>query len=624
MNVAWLKDLRLSDLPQVGGKNASLGEMIGALAAAGIRVPGGFATTADAYREFLRADGLDQRIARRIAGLDTADVGALARCGSEIRGWIEAAPVPAKIESDIRSYYQSLAKDTSSDISFAVRSSATAEDLPDASFAGQQETFLNIRGADNVVHAIRHVFASLYNDRAISYRVHHGFGHGEVALSASVQQMVRSDLGASGVMFTLDTESGFRDVVFITSSYGLGEMVVQGAVNPDEFYVHKPMLERGRPAIIRRGLGTKLQKMQFGDASSAGRSVRTVDVPEAERNRFSLNDADVLELARAGLAIEKHYGRPMDLEWAKDGSDGRIYVLQARPETVKSRARPEAEQSFRLRGRSRVLASGRAIGHKIGTGAVRVVAGPAQMSSVKKGDVLVTDMTDPNWEPVMKLAAAIVTNRGGRTCHAAIIARELGIPAVVGCGDATTALRGGQAVTVSCAEGDTGNVYEGSLPFEVTAVERGAMPEIPVKIAMNVGNPQLAFEFAQLPNAGVGLARLEFVINNEIGVHPRACLEYPDLPADLRGKVEAAARGYADPRTFFRDKLVEGVATIAAAFWPKPVIVRLSDFKSNEYRKLLGGERYEPEEENPMLGFRGALRSAAHSSSKQARKLSAR
>jgi pyruvate,water dikinase len=603
----------MSDLPQVGGKNASLGEMIGGLAAAGIRVPGGFATTADAYREFLRADGLDQRIARRISGLDTADVEALARCGSEIRGWIEAAPVPAKIESDIRSYYQSLTNAISSDISFAVRSSATAEDLPDASFAGQQETFLNIRGADNVLQAIRHVFASLYNDRAISYRVHQGFEHGEVALSASVQQMVRSDLGASGVMFTLDTESGFRDVVFITSSYGLGEMVVQGAVNPDEFYVHKPMLERGRPAIIRRGLGTKLQKMQFGDASSAGRSVRTVDVAEAERNRFSLNDADVLELARAGVAIEKHYGRPMDIEWAKDGSDGRIYVLQARPETVKSRARPETEQSFRLKGRGRLLASGRAIGHKIGTGTVRVVAGPAQMSSVRKGDVLVTDMTDPNWEPVMKLAAAIVTNRGGRTCHAAIIARELGIPAVVGCGDATTALRGSQAVTVSCAEGDTGNVYEGSLPFEVTNVERGAMPEIPVKIAMNVGNPQLAFEFAQLPNAGVGLARLEFVINNEIGVHPRACLEYPNLPPDLRGKVEAAARGYADPQTFFRDKLVEGVATIAAAFWPKPVIVRLSDFKSNEYRKLLGGERYEPEEENPMLGFRGALRYLAES-----------
>jgi pyruvate,water dikinase len=613
MHVAWLKDLRMSDLPQVGGKNASLGEMIGGLAAVGIRVPGGFATTADAYREFLRADGLDQRIAKRIAGLQTADVAALARCGAEIRGWIAAAPFPEEVEKSIRKYYQLLTKNISTDISFAVRSSATAEDLPDASFAGQQETFLNIHGAENVLEAIRQVFASLYNDRAISYRAHHGFEHGDIALSAAVQQMVRSDLGASGVMFTLDTESGFRDVVFITSSYGLGEMVVQGAVNPDEFYVHKPMLERGRPAIIRRGLGTKLQKMQFGDASSAGRSVRTVDVPEAERIRFSLNDADVLELARAGVAIEKHYGRPMDIEWAKDGSDGRIYVLQARPETVKSRARPETEQSFRLKGRGRLLASGRAIGHKIGTGAVRVVAGPAQMSSVEKGDVLVTDMTDPNWEPVMKLAAAIVTNRGGRTCHAAIIARELGIPAVVGCGDATTALRGSQAVTVSCAEGDTGNVYEGSVPFEVTTTQHGAMPELPVKIAMNVGNPQLAFKFAQLPNAGVGLARIEFIINNEIGVHPRACLEYPNLPAELRGKVGAAARGYPDPTSFFREKLVEGVATIAAAFWPKPVIVRLSDFKSNEYRKLLGGERYEPEEENPMLGFRGALRYLAES-----------
>ncbi len=613
MHVAWLKDLRMSDLPQVGGKNASLGEMIGGLAAAGIRVPGGFATTADAYREFLRADGLDKRIAKRIAGLQTTDVEALARCGAEIRGWIGAVSFPEELEKNIRHYYQELTKSISANISFAVRSSATAEDLPDASFAGQQETFLNIHGVDNVLEAIRHVFASLYNDRAISYRAHHGFEHGEVALSAAVQQMVRSDLGASGVMFTLDTESGFRDVVFITSSYGLGEMVVQGAVNPDEFYVHKPMLERGRPAIIRRGLGTKLQKMQFGDASSAGRSVRTVDVPEAERNRFSLNDADVLELARAALAIEKHYGRPMDIEWAKDGTDGRIYVLQARPETVKSRTRPEAQEHFRLKGRGRVLASGRAIGHKIGAGTVRVVASAALMSSVKKGDVLVTDMTDPNWEPVMKLAAAIVTNRGGRTCHAAIIARELGIPAVVGCGDATEKLRDGHAVTVSCAEGDTGNVYEGSLPFEVTTTQHGAMPEIPVKIAMNVGNPRLAFEFAQLPNAGVGLARIEFIINNEIGVHPRACLEYPNLPADLRGKVEAAARGYADPTSFFREKLVEGVATIAAAFWPKPVIVRLSDFKSNEYRKLLGGERYEPEEENPMLGFRGALRYLAES-----------
>jgi pyruvate, water dikinase len=613
MNVAWLKDLRMSDLPQVGGKNASLGEMIGGLTQAGIRVPGGFATTADAYREFLQAGGLAARIARRVAELPEGDVEALATCGAEIRGWILAAPFPVKLEHDIRTFYQELVDGIKSDVSFAVRSSATAEDLPDASFAGQQETFLNIHGVEHVLEAVRQVFASLYNDRAISYRAHHGFDHGEVALSAAVQQMVRSDLGSSGVMFTLDTESGFRDVVFITASYGLGEMVVQGAVNPDEFYVHKPMLERGRPAIVRRGLGTKLQKMLFGDATRAGRSVRTVEVPAAERDRFSIDDADVLELARAALAIEKHYGRPMDIEWAKDGADGRVYILQARPETVKSRAGGEVEETFRLKAKGRVLASGRAIGHKIGAGAVRVVKGSAQMSSVKKGDVLVTDMTDPNWEPVMKIAAAIVTNRGGRTCHAAIIARELGIPAVVGCGDATARLRDGQAVTVSCAEGDTGNVYEGSLPFEVSAVARGDMPPLPVKIAMNVGNPQLAFNFAQLPNAGVGLARLEFVINNEIGIHPRACLEYSRLPEELRAAVAAVARGYGEPRDFFREKLVEGVATIAAAFWPKPVIVRLSDFKSNEYRKLLCGERYEPEEENPMLGFRGASRYLAAS-----------
>jgi pyruvate, water dikinase len=613
MRVAWLKDLRMADLPQVGGKNASLGEMIGALAGAGIRVPGGFATTADAYREFLKAGGLDQRIAKRIAGLKEGDVEALARCGGEIRGWIESAPFPAALESEIRTFYQYVEKEYSSGTSFAIRSSATAEDLPDASFAGQQETFLNVHGADDVLQAIRKVFASLYNDRAISYRAHHGFAHGDVALSAAVQQMVRSDLGSSGVMFTLDTESGFRDVVFITASYGLGEMVVQGAVNPDEFYVHKPMLARGRPAIVRRALGSKLQKMVYAARDAQGRTLRTVDVPEADRHRFSLVDADVLELARAAVAIEKHYGRPMDIEWAKDGADGRVYVLQARPETVKSRSHTGAEERFSLKGRGRVLTSGRAIGHKIGAGTVRVVRDASRMSSVRKGDVLVTDMTDPNWEPIMKLAAAIVTNRGGRTCHAAIIARELGIPAVVGCGDATEKLRDGQPVTVSCAEGDTGNVYEGSLPFEVSVVERGAMPPLPVKIAMNVGNPQLAFDFAQLPNAGVGLARLEFVINNEIGVHPRACLESERLPAELRARVAAAARGYADPTTFFREKLAEGVATIAAAFWPKPVIVRLSDFKSNEYRKLLGGERYEPEEENPMLGFRGASRYLAES-----------
>ena len=612
MRVAWLKDLRLADLPQVGGKNASLGEMTSALAAAGIRVPGGFATTADAFREFLAQGGLDARIRNELEKLDPSDVKALAATGKKIRGWISGAPFPADLDRDIRSFYQELESHTSSGGSFAVRSSATAEDLPEASFAGQQETFLNIRGADHVLEAIRHVFASLYNDRAISYRVHQGFAHSEVALSAAVQQMVRSDLGAAGVLFTLDTESGFRDVVFITSAYGLGEMVVQGAVNPDEFYVHKPMLERGKPAIVRRALGSKLQKMVFGGSAQAGKSTRTVDVPEAEAQRFSLTDAEVLELARYGVAIERHYGRPMDVEWAKDGQDGKLYVLQARPETVKSRTR-DVEERFALKGSARVLATGRAIGHKIGSGTVRVVPDASQMSRVKKGDVLVTDMTDPNWEPVMKLAAAIVTNRGGRTCHAAIIARELGIPAVVGCGDATRHLKDAQPVTVSCAEGDTGNVYEGLIPFEVTSRSRGEMPRIPVKIAMNVGNPDLAFEFAQLPNAGVGLARLEFIINNEIGVHPRACLEYPKLPAELKKRLEEKSRGYADPRSFFVEKMVEGVATIAAAFWPKPVIVRLSDFKSNEYRKLLGGERYEPEEENPMLGFRGASRYVAES-----------
>ena len=612
MYVAWLKDLRMADLPKVGGKNASLGEMIGGLAQAGVRVPGGYATTAQAFQEFLSASGLDKRIAARIKNLDPQDVGALARCGGEIRGWIEQAPFPAAIEKDIRTYYQKLTADTSDKASFAVRSSATAEDLPDASFAGQQETFLNIHGADHVLAAIRKVFASLYNDRAISYRAHHGFEHGAVAISAAVQLMVRSDLGASGVMFTLDTESGFPDVVFITSSWGLGEMVVQGAVNPDEFYVHKPMLAQGRPAILRRRLGSKLQKMTFSDQASAGRSVRTQDVAAADRDRFSLSDADVLELARVACKIEKHYGRPMDIEWGKDGVDGSIHVLQARPETVRSRDGKSSvgggEVRYRLKGSGKLLASGRAIGQKIGAGPVRIVKDASKMSSVKAGDVLVTDMTDPNWEPVMKLAAAIVTNRGGRTCHAAIIARELGIPAVVGCGDATSRLADGGPVTVSCAEGDTGNVYEGAVPFEVITSERGELPQIPVKIAMNIGNPQLAFGFAQLPNAGVGLARLEFIINNEIGVHPKACIDWPALPKDLKAAVEHATRGYADPRTFFREKMVEGVATIAAAFWPKPVIVRLSDFKSNEYRKLIGGERYEPEEENPMLGFRGASR----------------
>ena len=606
MRVAWLKDLRLKDLAEVGGKNASLGEMIGALAKAGIRVPGGFATTAEAFREFIAQGGLEKRIDERLDRLDPADVDALAAAGKEIRSWILKTAFPAALEQEIRQHYQQLEQQVGGQVSFAVRSSATAEDLPEASFAGQQETFLNISGVDNVLEAIQHVFASLYNDRAISYRVHQGFAHGAVALSAAVQQMVRSDLGASGVLFTLDTESGFRDVVFITASYGLGEMVVQGAVNPDEFYVHKPMLEKGRPAIVRRALGSKLQKMVFSRSATTGKSTRVVDVPEAERHRFSLSDDETLELARYAVAIERHYGRPMDIEWGKDG-DGRLYVLQARPETVKSRKR-DVEERFALKGSSRVLVSGRAIGNKIGSGTVRLIADASKMSRVKEGDILVTDMTDPNWEPVMKVAAAIVTNRGGRTCHAAIIARELGIPAVVGCGEATRRLKDGQQVTVSCAEGDTGNVYEGLIPFEVTSRARGEMPRIPVKITMNVGNPELAFEFAQLPNAGVGLARLEFIINNEIGVHPRACLEYPALPAPLKAKLEEKARGYASPKDFFREKMVEGVATIAAAFWPKQVIVRLSDFKSNEYRKLLGGERYEPEEENPMLGWRGASR----------------
>src|SRR5512145_3162825 len=605
MRVAWLKDLRMADLEQVGGKNASLGEMIGGLATAGIHVPGGFATSAQAFREFLGE--LAPRIEERLRGLDPKDVDALAKCGAEVRSWIMRQPFPPALEEEIRSKYQDLIGITSSETSFAVRSSATAEDLPEASFAGQQETFLNIRGADNVLEAIRQVYASLYNDRAISYRAHHGFDHGQLALSAAVQQMVRSDLGSSGVMFTLDTESGFRDVVFITSSYGMGELLVQGAVNPDEFYVHKPMLEKGRPAIVRRGLGSKLHKMVFGKSDRAGKSTRVVDVGEAQRSVFSLKDTEILELARYAVAIEKHYGRPMDIEWARDGADGRIYVLQARPETVKSRTH-DVEERFALKGSSRVLVSGRAIGHKIGSGTVSIIPDASQMSRVKKGDVLVTDMTDPNWEPVMKLAAAIVTNRGGRTCHAAIIARELGIPAVVGCGDATRRLKDAQAVTVSCADGDTGSVFEGLLPFEVSTRERGEMPRIPVKIAMNVGNPQLAFEFAQLPNAGVGLARLEFIINNEIGVHPKACLEHEKLPPDLKAKLLQKTKGYADPRTFYREKLVEGVATIAAAFWPKPVIVRLSDFKSNEYKKLLGGERYEPDEENPMLGWRGASR----------------
>ncbi|MFZ5505515.1 MAG: phosphoenolpyruvate synthase [Pseudomonadota bacterium] len=604
------EQLRMTDVESVGGKNASLGEMISQLPKS-VRVPGGFATTAEAFREFLAQDGLADRIHAALEALDVDDVNALARTGAQIRQWMMDTPFPAQLEADIRSFYAQL--DAAGNGSFAVRSSATAEDLPDASFAGQQETFLNISGIDNVLHAIREVFASLYNDRAISYRAHKGFMHAGVALSAGVQRMVRSDKGAAGVMFTLDTESGFRDVVFITSSYGLGETVVQGAVNPDEFYVHKPMLAQGRPAVIRRTLGSKMIKMEFAATAAAGRSVQTVDVSDTDRQRFSLTDEQVLELARYAMTIEAHYARPMDIEWGLDGVDGQLYILQARPETVKSHESGMSQQKFRLKQYGKVLASGRAIGQKIGAGPVRIVESAAEMDKVQAGDVLVTDMTDPNWEPVMKKAAAIVTNRGGRTCHAAIIARELGIPAIVGCGDATETLTEGEEVTASCAEGDTGNIYRGRLDFEVVTSDLSNLPDLDLKVMMNVGNPELAFDFCQLPNAGVGLARLEFVINNTIGIHPKAILEIDQAPARLREEIRRRARGYANPEAFFVDKLVEGVATIAAAFWPKPVIVRLSDFKSNEYKKLLGGDIYEPDEENPMLGFRGASRYIAHS-----------
>ncbi|KQW36675.1 phosphoenolpyruvate synthase [Rhizobacter sp. Root404] len=608
--VAPFEQLRMTDVESVGGKNASLGEMISQLAASGVRVPGGFATTAHAFRQFLQHDGLAKRIEDRLASLNTDDVRALAEAGAEIRHWIESTPFPPELDAAITEAFAKLTAGNP-DASFAVRSSATAEDLPDASFAGQQETFLNVVGIDAVLAKMKEVFASLYNDRAISYRVHKGFAHSDVALSAGVQRMVRSDLGAAGVMFTIDTESGFDDVVFITSSYGLGETVVQGAVNPDEFYVHKPALRAGKRAIIRRNLGSKLIKMEFAtpeEKAKSGHLVKTVDTLHEHRNRYSLTDEDVSELAGYALTIEQHYGRAMDIEWGKDGADGKLYILQARPETVKSQQGDKVEQRFKLKSTGTVLAEGRAIGQKIGTGPVRIVHSIADMDQVQAGDVLVTDMTDPNWEPVMKRASAIVTNRGGRTCHAAIIARELGIPAVVGCGDATETLKEGALVTVACSEGDTGYIYDGLLETEVTDVQRGALPESPVKIMMNVGNPQLAFDFAQMPNSGVGLARLEFIINNNIGVHPKAILDYPNIDSDLKKAVESVARGHASPRAFYVDKLTEGVATIAAAFWPKPVIVRLSDFKSNEYRKLIGGSRYEPEEENPMLGFRGASR----------------
>jgi pyruvate,water dikinase len=599
------EELRVGDVESVGGKNSSLGEMISQLALMGVRVPTGFATTSLAFRDFLQHNQLDRKISERLVQLNVDDVRALAEAGAEIRSWIENASFQPRLENEIREAFKAL--DASGIGSFAVRSSATAEDLPDASFAGQQETFLNVSGIEDVLHKIRKVFASLYNDRAISYRVHKGFAHAEVALSAGVQRMVRSDTGAAGVMFTLDTESGFPGVVFITSSYGLGETVVQGAVNPDEFYVFKETLAKGKKAIIRRSLGSKLIQMQFAPAGSKER-VHTIEVSPELRNRFSISDEDITELAKYAVIIENHYGRPMDIEWGKDGQDGKIYILQARPETVKSQSAGQVELRYRLKGNSRVITTGRAIGQKIGGGPVRVIRDASEMDRVQPGDVLVADMTDPNWEPVMKRASAIVTNRGGRTCHAAIIARELGVPAVVGCSNATELLQDGAVVTVSCAEGDEGRIYDGLIETEVTEVKRGVLPEIPVKITMNIGNPQLAFDFCQLPNAGVGLARLEFIINNYIGVHPRAVLEYPNIDADLKRAVESVARGYSSPKAFYEDKLVEGVSTIAAAFYPKPVIVRLSDFKSNEYKKLIGGSRYEPDEENPMLGFRGASR----------------
>mmetsp|Transcript_16912 Transcript_16912/g.44002 ORF Transcript_16912/g.44002 Transcript_16912/m.44002 type:complete len:803 (+) Transcript_16912:75-2483(+) len=612
--------LRVDDVAQVGGKNSSLGEMISQLSATGVRVPGGFATTAHAYREFLAQGGIDDKIYTMLDTLDVADVKALVAAGATIRKLILDTPFPPELTAAITAAYDTLVADSAADMSFAIRSSATAEDLPDASFAGQQETFLNIVGLENTLGAIKEVFASLYNDRAIAYRVHKGFAHRDVALSAGVQQMIRSDLGAAGVIFTLDTESGFRDAVFVTSSYGVGETIVQGAVNPDEFFVHKPTLAAGKLAVVRRNLGSKLIKMRFSGDKSAGKSLVTEPVPAALQHVFSLSDAEVMELARYAVIIEKHYGRPMDIEWGKDGIDGKLYILQARPETVQSQAGVTKQIKYKLKPSrfggpafAKKLASGRAIGQKIGAGAVRVVRDARNMDEVQHGDVLVADMTDPNWEPVMKRCAAVVTNRGGRTCHAAIIARELGIPAIVGCGHATSTLIDGDDVTVCCAEGETGYVYKGTLEYEVTTRDIGAMPELPCKVMMNVGNPELAFSFAQLPNAGVGLARIEFIINNVIGIHPKAILDVHTLPPDTRDEIARRARGYDSPRDFFVSKLAEGVSTIAAAFYPEDVIVRLSDYKSNEYRKLLCGELYEPVEENPMLGFRGASRYVARS-----------
>ena len=609
-NVIWFENLRMTDVEQVGGKNASLGEMISQLAEKGVRVPGGFATTAEAYRAFLSHNGLNERISAALAELDVDDVVELARVGAQIRQWILETPFPAELEADIKAAWDKLVADAGTDqISVAVRSSATAEDLPDASFAGQQETFLNIQGLENVKEAMHHVFASLYNDRAISYRVHKGFEHDVVALSAGVQRMVRSDSGASGVMFTIDTESGFDQVVFVTASYGLGETVVQGAVNPDEFYVHKPTLRAGRPAILRKTMGSKLIKMVFTDTAETGKSVQVVDVDEAERKRFSISNEEITELAKYALIIEEHYGRPMDIEWGRDGLDGKLYILQARPETVKSQEeRNSTLRRYRIENKSAVLCEGRAIGQKVGQGTVRLIKSAAEMDQVQAGDVLVTDMTDPDWEPVMKRASAIVTNRGGRTCHAAIIARELGISAVVGCGDATDVLTHGQNVTVSCAEGDTGLIYDGLLKVEVIDLALDNMPASPVKIMMNVGNPELSFGFASLPSEGIGLARMEFIINRQIGIHPRALLEFDRQDAELQAQINERIAGYASPVDFYVDKLAEGIATIAASAYPKKVIVRMSDFKSNEYANLLGGNIYEPHEENPMLGYRGAAR----------------
>ncbi|GEP47894.1 phosphoenolpyruvate synthase [Microbacterium saccharophilum] len=609
-NILWFHEIGMADLPQVGGKNASLGEMVSELAGTGVRVPGGFATTADAYRAFLETDDLAGRIQAAVATLDIEDVAELARVGAQVRQWIEEQPFPPALDRDIREAYEQLiAADPDPDaVTWAVRSSATAEDLPDASFAGQQETFLNIGGVDNIVQAVHHVFASLYNDRAIAYRVHHGFDHFDVALSAGIQRMVRADIGASGVMFTVDTESGFDRAVFITSAYGLGEAVVQGAVNPDEFYVYKPSLREGRPAILKRQVGEKAIAMRYTAGTAAGSSTEFVDVPEADRVHFSITDAEVHELARHALVIEEHYGRAMDIEWARDGVDGKLYILQARPETVVSRDDGAILRRFVLKERGTVLVTGRAIGQRVGAGPVRVLESIAHMDRFQPGDVLVADMTDPDWEPIMKRASAIVTNRGGRTCHAAIIARELGIPAVVGTGYATRTLRDGTDVTVSCAEGDDGFVYDGLLDVSEEETHLDAMPEIPVKIMMNVGTPDQAFSFSKLPHRGVGLARLEFIINRQIGVHPRALLERDSLPADVREEVDRLTAAYASPRDYFVQRIAEGVSMIAAAFAPWPVIVRMSDFKTNEYANLLGGDRYEPHEDNPMMGWRGASR----------------